>query len=74
MIKRRRSALIAIVVFSVGVTPTLVAQNANVAPPPCRDEQGLSYMCELSIPEDILTVGSPGFCLRPVTVLPVICI
>jgi hypothetical protein len=44
MIKRRRSALIAIVLFSGGVTPTLVAQNANVAPPPCRDEQGLSYV------------------------------
>ena len=42
MIKRQRSALIAIVLFSGGVTPALVAQNANVAPPPCRDEQGLS--------------------------------
>jgi hypothetical protein len=63
MTKRQRSALIAIVLFGGGVTPALVAQNANVTPPPCHDEQGLSYMCELSIPEDILTVGSTGLLL-----------
>jgi hypothetical protein len=60
MIKRQRIAFIAVVLVSGGVTPKLVAQNANVAPPPCRDEQRLSYMCELIVPEDILTVGSTG--------------
>jgi hypothetical protein len=63
MIKLQRSAFLAVVLFSGGVTPALVAQNANVAPPPCRDEQGLAYMCELSVPEDILTVGSTGLLL-----------
>src|SRR5262245_7136130 len=63
MIKLQRSAFLAVVLFNVGVTPALVAQNASVAPPPCRDEQGLTYMCELSVPEDILTLGSTGLLL-----------
>jgi len=69
MIKLRRSALIAIVLFNGGVTPALVAQNANVAqpaaraPPGCRDEQGLTYLCDLVVPEDIVTVGSTGLLL-----------
>jgi hypothetical protein len=64
MIKLQRSVFIAVILFSGGVTPSVVAQNVNVAPPPpCRDEQGLTYICELSVPEDILSVGSTGLLL-----------
>jgi hypothetical protein len=43
---------------------SVVAQNANGAPPaPCRDEQGLTYICELVVPEDSLTIGSTGLLL-----------
>jgi hypothetical protein len=43
--------------------PTSSAAVAQAAAPEsgCRDEQGLSYLCDLSVPEDILTVGSTGF-------------
>lgn len=54
-----------VVISTGGVTPSVVAQNANVAQPApaCRDEQGLTYICELVVPEDILTVGSTGLLL-----------
>jgi hypothetical protein len=53
------------------------AQNLNVVPPAfgapapqaaapspaCRDEQGLTYICNLVIPEDILNLGSTGLLL-----------
>src|SRR5215510_11997934 len=64
MIKLQRTAFIVVVLFSAGITIALVAQNASVASPPaCRDEQGLTYICELVVPEDILTVGSTGLLL-----------
>ena len=63
MINLKRAVFLAVFLCS-GVTPSVVAQNANVAaPPPCRDEQGLTYICELSVPEDILTLGSTGLLL-----------
>jgi hypothetical protein len=43
-----------------------MAQNARQAVAPssgCHDEQGLTYLCDLSVPEDILTVGSTGLLL-----------
>src|SRR5690349_62374 len=56
--------LVALVINAGGVTSSVVAQNASVAQPkPCRDEQGLTYICELVVPEDILTVGSTGLLL-----------
>jgi len=48
----------------------VVAQNSSVAQPQagarsagCDDEQGLTYICDLVVPEDILTVGSTGLLL-----------
>jgi hypothetical protein len=56
--------LVALVISAGGAASSVVAQNASVAQPkPCRDEQGLSYICELVVPEDILTVGSTGLLL-----------
>ncbi len=63
--------------FAVGVSFPVFAQNANVAQPAssapapqavapssgCHDEQGLTYLCDLRVPEDILTVGSTGLLL-----------
>ena len=77
MITLQRWILAAIILFIGAVTPSVVAQNANVslpaasapapqavAPSPgCRDEQGLTYLCDLSVPEDILNVGSSGLLL-----------
>lgn len=63
---------LAAVLFVGGAAYSVAAQNANVAQPApravapssdCPDEQGLTYICDLSVPEDILTVGSTGFLL-----------
>jgi hypothetical protein len=59
-----RWPLLATVLFTGGVPPSVVAQNASVAPASdCSDEQGLTYICDLVVPEDILTVGSSGLLL-----------
>jgi len=64
MITLHRWPLPAAVLFVCGVTSSVVAQNANVAPSPgCSDEQGLTYLCDLVVPEDILTLGSTGLLL-----------
>jgi len=64
MITLQRLILLAVVVVTGGAAPAVVAQNANVAPSSdCRDEQGLTYICGLSVPEDILAVGTTGFLL-----------
>ena len=71
MIALQRWIFVAVVVLADGVAPSVVAQNANVAQPaqrqsrlrPCHDEQGLTYICELVVPEDILNVGSTGLLL-----------
>ena len=72
MMTLQRGIFPAVVLFIGGLTLSVVAQNANVAQPAqqavapspgCRDEQGLTYICELSVPEDILTVGSTGLLL-----------
>ena len=71
MIRPRRWVPVAVALVG-GVTSLAVAQNPNVAQPaeqrvaplpPCREEQGLSYICQLSVPEDILTVGTTGLLL-----------
>ena len=76
MIAIQRWIFVAIALVTVGVT-SAVAQNANVAPPgssapapqavapsaDCRDEQALTYLCGLAVPEDILNVGSTGLLL-----------
>ena len=38
-------------------------QAAAPSPPGCRDEQGLTYICNLVVPEDILNLGSTGLLL-----------
>ena len=69
MTRLHRWIFVAVAVFTGGVTTSVLAQNRNVAPqagataPACRDEQGLTYICELVVPEDILTVGSTGLLL-----------
>jgi hypothetical protein len=72
VITLRRWSYLAIVLCIGAVEPSVVAQNANVAQPAaqanatssgCRDEQGLTYICDLVVPEDILTVGSTGLLL-----------
>src|SRR5262245_65346609 len=59
------------------VYAAVFAQNLNVVPPAfgapapqaaapspgCRDEQGLTYLCSLVVPEDILNLGSTGLLL-----------
>ena len=71
MIKPRRWVPVAVALF-IGVTSLADAQNPNIAQPAeqrgapspaCRDEQGLSYICQLSVPEDILAVGTTGLLL-----------
>jgi len=39
------------------------APQAAAPSPACRDEQGLTYICNLVVPEDILTLGSTGLLL-----------
>lgn len=56
------AAAVAGVLFTVGVTSAVLAQNANGAPD-CRDEQGLAYVCDLVVPEEVLSVGSTGLIL-----------
>jgi len=74
MITLHRWLLAAVMSLIGAVPPSVVALNANVsqpaasapAPQPavpsggCRDEQGLTYVCDLSVPEDILIAGSTG--------------
>ena len=70
----QRWILVAIGVAAVGVHIPSFAANAVVrrdrlgagtsSPSPgCHDEQGLTYLCDLVVPEDILTVGSTGMLL-----------
>lgn len=54
--------LVVVVLFTVGALPDGFAQVAEPAPG-CHDEQGLTYICDLVIPEDILIAGSTGFLL-----------
>lgn len=65
--------LVAVALVAVGATSAALAQNADVAPRPassapappagCRDEQGLTYLCGLVVPEDVLSLGSTGLLL-----------
>ncbi len=69
---------VAVVLFLGGGTSPVFAQNATIAPPAssgapapqaaapspdCHDEQGLTYICGLVVPEDVLNLGSTGFLL-----------
>jgi hypothetical protein len=71
VITLQRWICVAAVILTGAVALSVAAQNANVPPPQqagapasdCRDEQGLTYICELVVPEDILTVGSTGLLL-----------
>ncbi len=58
------SAAVAVVLLTALITSSVRAQDANGAPlSGCRSEQGLTYICDLVVPEDILTVGSTGLLL-----------
>jgi hypothetical protein len=66
MISTQRWILVAVVLVIVGIARSAVGQNPNEAAAPstgCHDEQGLTYLCDLVVPEDILSVGSTGFLL-----------
>lgn len=52
---------VAVGLFIVGITSPVYAQNAPASD--CRDEQGLTYVCNLVVPEDVVTVGSTGLVL-----------
>jgi len=58
------AAIIAVVLGIVGVTSSAGAQTTNVAPARgCQDEQGLTYICGLVVPEEVVNVGSTGLVL-----------
>jgi hypothetical protein len=64
MIAMQRWICVALVLVTVGAPSAVVAQNTNVAgSSDCRSEQGLTYLCGLVVPEDILNVGSTGLLL-----------
>ena len=72
MITQQRWLFPVVVLFIGGVASSVVAQSANVVQPApqaaapssdCHDEQGLTYICDLVVPEDILTLGSTGLLL-----------
>jgi hypothetical protein len=77
MMTLQHRILTALILLVGAVTPSVVAQDADVspraasAPAPqaaapssgCHDEQGLTYLCGLSVPEDILNVGDSGLLL-----------
>ncbi len=69
----KRWVSVAVVLSSFGAAAAACAQNAGgtapasgatAAPAPgCHDEQGLTYLCGLVVPEDVLTLGSTGLLL-----------
>jgi hypothetical protein len=59
---RGLAAIVAVGFFAVGVAPPVFAQNADGAAD-CRGEQGLTYICGLIVPEDVVNVGSTGLVL-----------
>jgi hypothetical protein len=66
LITVQRWVVVAVVLVSGAVARYGMAQNAAQAvasSSDCHDEQGLTYICGLSVPEDILTVGSTGLLL-----------
>ena len=55
-------AAAAVLALAFRVVPSVAAQDANVASD-CRPEQGLTYICGLVLPEDVVNVGSTGLVL-----------
>jgi len=51
-----------VAVAFVAVAPPAAAQNSS-ATSDCRAEQGLTYICGLVVPEDVVNVGSTGLVL-----------
>jgi hypothetical protein len=61
---REAAAAVAVVLFTALTASPVLAQDANGASlSDCRSEQGLTYICDLVVPEDILTLGSTGLLL-----------
>jgi hypothetical protein len=73
MTKTQRWVFVAIVLAGVGRTPAAFPQNTAASSgsasqaaglaASCHDEQGLTYLCGLVVPEDVLTIGSTGVLL-----------
>ena len=55
--------VVAIVLVSTLITSPLHAQTVTGAGSDCAPEQGISYLCGLVVPEDIVNVGSTGLVL-----------
>jgi hypothetical protein len=53
---------LAALVLSLHMAPSVAAQPAN-GTTGCRAEQGLTYICGLVVPEDVVSVGSTGLVL-----------
>jgi SMP-30/Gluconolactonase/LRE-like region len=53
---------VAAVLLAVCAASPVVAQNTSDARE-CRDEQGLTYICNLVVPEDVVSVGLTGLML-----------
>lgn len=56
------SGWMAALVAAFQMVPAAAAQP-TVPPPECRNEQGLTYICGLVLPEDVINVGSTGLVL-----------
>ncbi len=63
-IHRTRGLVAAVIILLLALrgAPPVAAQNANDAPD-CRPEQGLTYLCGMVLPEDVVNVGSTGLVL-----------
>ncbi len=51
------------VCLAVGVASCGSGQDAGVASADCVNEQGLTYICDLVVPEEVVTLGSTGLVL-----------
>lgn len=59
---RTFAATAGVVCLAVGVTSCGSGQNGSVAAD-CSAEQGLTYICDLVVPEDVVNLGSTGLVL-----------
>lgn len=51
------------VCLAIGVASCGTGQDASTASADCVDEQGLTYICDLVVPEDVVNLGSTGLVL-----------
>lgn len=61
---KKVAVAIAVALLTFLISFPVPAQDANdTSVSDCRSEQGLTYICNLVVPEDILTIGSTGLLL-----------